>query len=284
VWSGCLSVRRPIVSAVVCALGALLVSHPAAGGGRPVVIVQASHGEERAKATFVDPDTLAVTGGVSLETEPWPVRFDPSGSSLFVFGASYVLAKGAVVALAEDGRIVAEDPMGREGVKLGKGLGIGLAALLSVGYIVPSGMPAVPETFGEPAGPAMSLGPDGAYLYALNLFTRDVSLFDTAKHDLVGFVPTGGGTFRMMRAQGDANLWIESRSRLVRLNTSTNVIDRTIPLSEGVTVDTVTFDLRRARAWITMRTKVLVLDLRTGEIAGTLESSSPASAVWIETR
>jgi DNA-binding beta-propeller fold protein YncE len=507
-------VRRPIVLAFLCALGALLAVPPAQGGERPVVVVQLPFGKEPAKATFVDPDTLAVIGSAGLKATPWPVRYDATGSVLYAFGADYsgattvpgtkawtlwsidtatftstligdvgrppftfftdpggtrlyvaglsttaktnriavfdlaarkplgtlasvermksvrlapdgslvyalcrgmkhthpkgpsgnlhvldastgtelarfeagpdpssvafdatrglayvlgaagmdgrgyltvlradavvarltltgrphdfatgpggtgyVLAKDAVIELAADGLSVARKwpldfdpasivfdadrgrmfvstatgsnlaeldlksgdvvvahPTGREGVKVGKGFGIALAAALSVGQFVPNGVPVAPETFGEPATPSMFQGPDGAFVYVLNLFTRDVSLYDTARHDVVGYIPTGGGTFRMVHADDDANLWIESREQLVRLNTSSNLIDRTIPLDRVSYRASVGYDLPGRRAWIAIRTKVLVVNLKTGDLENTVELSTPAFAVWIENR
>lgn len=509
-----MSVRKPFVLAFVGALGALLAAPPAQGGERPVVVVQLPFGKEPAKATFVDPGTLAVIGSANLEATPWPVRYDETGSTLYALGADYsgattvpgtkawtlwsidtatfaptligtvgrppftffadpggtrlyvadlsptartnriavfdlaarkalgtlasveraksvrlspdgslvyalcrgmkharpkgaagnlhvldattgtelarldagpdassvafdakrglayvlgaagldgrgyltvlrgdavvarlaltgrphdfvpgpdrtgyVLTKDGVLALAEDGRSVARkwpldfDPAsivfdagrgrmfaststgsnlaeldlrsgdvvathvtGREGLKVGKGFGIALAAALPAGQFVPNGVPVAPETFGEPATPSMSQGPDGAFLYVLNLFTRDVSLYDKARHDVVGYIPTGSGTFRMVRADDDANLWIESREQLVRLNTSSNLIDRTILLDRGSYRASVGYDLPGRRAWIAMRTKVLVANLETGELENTVELPTPAFTVWIENR
>ncbi len=252
--------------------------------------------QARATALVTGPDgtgyllakgaVLALTDDGLSVNDTWLIGFDPASlvfdidhQRMFV---STVTGSHIAELAMNDGHVVVEHATGRAGVKAGKGIGFGLLAILTGGRAPASVVASTPFSFAEAGTTSMSLAPSGTYLYALNLFTNDVSVFDTAKHDVVDFIPAGGGASRLTRADGDPNLWIESRTHLMRLNTSTNLIDRANDLDQGLFRGSVAYDLARHRAWIPTRTKVVVIDLHSGEIAGTVELSSPAVGVWID--
>jgi hypothetical protein len=126
------------------------------------------------------------------------------------------------------------------------------------------------------------LGEGGAILYVLNPYTNDVSIFDVAKEDVVDIVPTGGGSARIVQRPGDPTFWVQSRDKLAHFNTATNRIDRTVDFTNGIPYTTVSYETARERARITMQTKVLVLDLRTGEAVGQADLPQFASSFWID--
>lgn len=216
----------------------------------------------------------------------WRVQFDPADlvfdtANRRMFAAPLAGSRVAELDL-ETGEVLAEHPTGRSGTKVGKGAGLALVALFVLGATALTGVPVGPPGIWATGSLSMALRSDGAFLYVLNPFTNDVMLFDTAKRDVVGYVPTGGGSFRMVRVRDDPNLWIESRGSLMRLDTSTQRIDRTIDLTEGLSRAAVAYDRSRGRAWVLTKTTIRLVDLRTGEIAGTVELDSPAFGVGID--
>jgi hypothetical protein len=179
------------------------------------------------------------------------------------------------------GEVLVEHPTGDPGRKFGKGIGVALYYVVAVAAAA-GGAPFGPPPFTGQNSTSMLLGEGGAFLYVLNAYTNDVSIFDVAKRDVADIVHIGGGAQRILQLPGDPDFWVQSRQKLAHFNTSTNRIDRTIDFKEGVSYKTVTYEAARARAWVTMNTKVLVFDLRNGELVGQVDLPRFAESFWID--
>lgn len=225
----------------------------------------------------LSPDGRNVAHTWSLTIDPSDLVFDLSRSRAFA-------GEGAGSEIAEldlaGGTVVVEHSTGSPGKKAGKGLGLALATLLMIAAAA-GGAPvggAFPATH---ASTSMALSSDASALYVLNPFTNDLSVFDTSVHDVVDYIPIGGGSIRILRAPEDPNLWVESHGRLVRVNNATRQIDQEIDLTEGLRRAAVSYDPVRGRAWIVLGSQLRVLDLRTGATVKAVDLPSPAFGAWI---
>ncbi len=217
----------------------------------------------------------------------WRVDFSPSDLIVDaprgrVFAGARSGSQIAELDLASS-EVLAERATGRGGVKVGQDLGRALVGVFAVGATLFTGIPVVPLGLFASSPVSMTLGADGAMLYVLNPYTNDVTLFSPDKRDVVGFVPTGSGARRIVRAADDPNFGVESWAHLGRLNTAMNQIDRTLDLSTSLLGrKPVAYDQRRGRAWILETNKIRVFDLRTGESAGAVDLGSPAFGLWTD--
>ncbi len=111
--------------AAVCllALGAgLAPSGEALAGGAPtpVVVVHVAFWHAAGRVTLIDRETLAILGSAEISRAPWPLAFDPAGTSLLVLG---IAGPGpvpppdakAVMLFAVDARTAAVAPLGEVG-------------------------------------------------------------------------------------------------------------------------------------------------------------------------
>ena len=223
-------------------------------------------------------DGLSVARIWRLGLDPTDLVFDTARGHVYAGEGSG--SRIAEIDLSNE-EVVAEHPTGSPGKKAGKGFGLVLATILAMGAAAMGAVPPPLVSWG-PFSTSMALAEDGSALYVLNTFTDDISVFDTATHDVVDHVSTGGGSMRIVRVPEDPHLWVESRARLVRFNTKTREVDREIDLTEGIRRAGVAFDLPRGRVWILLGDEIRVLDLRTGEMVGTVKLPSPAFGVWID--
>ena len=225
------------------------------------------------------PDGLTVSRAWRVGFTPSDLVFDAARERFFAGARS-----GSKIAELDlqTGSVVAVHETGSGARKAGRGFGMALATLTAFAATFVTGVPVFPAGAWGSTATTMALSSYGAFLDVLNPFTDDVSVYDTAKHDVVAIVPTGAGSRRFVRVPDDPNLWIEATGRLVRLDTATNRIDRTVDLVEGIHRATIAWDLPRGRAWIVMGTSIRVLDLRSGEVVGTVDLPSPAFGIWID--
>ena len=226
----------------------------------------------------LDADGLAAVHTWKLDFGPSDLIFDPAHDLMFAGAGSG--SKIAKLRIAE-GDVLVEHPTGDPGRKFGMGIGATLYFIFAVaaaagGAYVPS-----PFLTGQNST-SMLLGEDGAILYVLNPYTSDVSIFDVAKQDVVDIVYTGGGTSRFVQLPGDPTFWAQAGPKLVHFDSATKRIDRKIEAPQGFAYSTVTYETAHERAWVTLKSKVLVFDLRTGEAVGQAELPRFATAFWID--
>ena len=226
----------------------------------------------------LDADGLAAAHIWKLDFGPSDLIFDPAHD--LMFAGAWKGSKIAKLRIAE-GDVLVEHATGDPGRKFGMGIGATLyftfAVLGAAGgaYVESPFLPVQNST-------SMLLGDDGATLYVLNPYTKDVSIFDVAKQDVVDIVYTGGGTSRIVQLPGDPTFWVQAARKMVHFDTTTKRIDRKIEAPQGYSYNTVTYETAHERVWVTTNNKVLVFDLRTGEAVGQANVPRPADALWFD--
>lgn len=226
----------------------------------------------------LDAEGLAAGRVWALDFGPSDLIFDPDHDLMFAgAGAGSKIAMMTI----SGGEVVVQHPTGDPGRKFGKGIGAALYFVFAIaaaagGAYVPTPFLTVQNST------SMLLNPDGSILYVLNPYTNDVSIFDVRRRDVVDIVHMGGGSQRFVQLPGDPTFWVQSRENLAHFDTSANRIDRTIDLQKGLSYTSVSYETARERAWVTMKTKALVFDLRTGGLVGQLDLPASPVGIWID--
>ena len=224
----------------------------------------------------LDRDGQAAARSWEIGFEPSDLIFDMEHDLMFAGARSASTIAKMRISGAE---VLAKHATGSAGRKFGKG--VGTAVYVAFAILAAAGGASFGPIPGGSTSTSMILGEGGTFLYVLNPYTNDVSIYDVAKDDVVDILHVGGGCTRFVRLQGERDFWVEARNRLVRINATTNRIDRTIDLP-GLGFKSVTYDPDRTRAWASLGGRVLVIDLRTGQVTGQADLPKPVSAVWYE--
>jgi YVTN family beta-propeller protein len=242
------------------------VAVPVDGGGvrslqddRPIYVL----GDEAIVA--VDPAAPSVLRTWRLDFDPAEILFDATRSRAYA-------APGAGSEIAQldltNGVVVASLKTGRKGTKAGKAIGSVLLGA-ATGVVL----------YGR-GSTAMTLRPDGEFLYAINAYTDDLTIIDTEKHEVADYISTGGGTWRIAAPPKSAHLYVESTDRLTRISMTDHKVIQEIPLrAEGQPRRSIRFDIPRARAFIPKGNVVDVLDLATGDNVASVRLTLPVSVV-----
>ncbi len=242
------------------------VAVPVDGGGirffqddRPLYVL----GDDAIVA--VDPEAPSVLRTWRLDFDPAEILFDATRSRAYV-------APGAGSDIAEidltNGAVLASLKTGRKGKKAGKAIGSALLGA-ATGVVL----------YGR-GSTAMMLRPDGKFLYAINAYTDDLTIIDTEKQEVVDYISTGGGTWRIAAPPKSAHFYVESTDRLTRISMTDHRVVQEIPLSaEGQPRGSIRFDIPRARVFIPKGKIVEVLDLATGDSVASVRLALPVSVV-----
>lgn len=122
----------------------------------------------------------------------------------------------------EAGELMAKVATGRASAKIGMGLGA---------FVSPLGM-AVSGLIhaGGPAQTGMALDRDGKYLYAINVFTCDVTIIDAETGEIVDKIATGADTQQLLLSPNGRYAITVSREKVKWIDTQTNAVAHQIEM------------------------------------------------------